>query len=693
MKSDIALFAKELLEYARYEGKEELYFQQLLKVNEAMGSSREVRQYIESAEHTIAERTACLMEYFDGALDESVINSFFQIDDKINESYTTEAMIQSFIELYYQLQGITYGTVYSIRKLDDDERSGIEEAISSRLSRPVRLGNKIEKSLLGGVRVVVGDYVWDGSYRTKLGKLRRDLLTDEDIIDAEDINAAIAEKMSQYDRQDEIEEQTGTNIGYVTEVADGIVKIKGLKGAMAGELLKIQATSVMAMNLEETSIGAVLLDNSKNIMEGSRVVSTRKIIEVPVGDGLLGRVVDALGRPIDGKGVIRASDYYPIERPAPGVIDRQSVSEPLETGLKVIDSMIPIGKGQRELIIGDRQTGKTAIAIDTIINQKGKDVKCIYVAIGQKNSYVAQIVEKLKQFGALSYTTIVCSNASELAALQYIAPYAGCAIGEYWMERGEDVLIVYDDLSKHAIAYRTLSLLLRRPPGREAYPGDVFYLHSRLLERSAKLSEARGGGSLTALPIIETLAGDISAYIPTNVISITDGQIFLQTELFNSGFRPAVDSGLSVSRVGSAAQIKAMKQVSSSLKLDLAQYQEVLDFAQFGSDLDPVTKKTIAHGQHLMAILKQPQYSPVPVEDQIMILLAAQKGLLEDIPVSAIADYSSQLVMDMHNNHQNLIWELLDRKSIDDDLMEEFVDAMWTFTDRYRRSNIEVQNG
>ncbi|MBR0386120.1 MAG: F0F1 ATP synthase subunit alpha [Erysipelotrichaceae bacterium] len=686
MKFDITLFAKELLELARYENKEETFFRQLQDVNEALGSSRELKQFIDDPDNNTTAKLNKLQESFNGALDENVVRTFFQVNDKIPLSHSAEPLLQSFIEQYYNLKGYLYGTAYSIRKLDDEELEGIEKAISSQLAKPVKIGNKIDASLLGGVRVEVGDSVWDGSYRTKLGKLRRDLLIDEDIQKAENIEKAIAEKIAGYDRQDEVDIQTAAGVGYVTEVADGIVKIKGLKGAMAGELLKIQATSVMAMNLEEDSIGAVLLDSSENVREGSRVVSTRKIIEVPVGDTLLGRVVDAMGRPIDGKGVLKPDAYYPIERPAPGVIDRQSVNEPLETGLKVIDSMIPIGKGQRELIIGDRQTGKTAIAIDTIINQKGKNVKCIYVSIGQKNSYVAQIVEKLRQFGAMSYTTVVCSNASELAALQYIAPYAGCAIGEYWMERGEDVLIVYDDLSKHAIAYRTLSLLLRRPPGREAYPGDVFYLHSRLLERSAKLSDERGGGSLTALPIIETLAGDISAYIPTNVISITDGQIFLQTELFNSGFRPAVDSGLSVSRVGSAAQIKAMKQVSGSLKLDLAQYQEVLDFAQFGSDLDPVTKKTIAHGQHLMAILKQPQYSPVPIEDQIMILLAAQEGLLEDIPVESVGNYTNQLISEMHSGSPELISELLEKQSIDSVLKEKLIDAMWVFTDRYRRS-------
>lgn len=693
MNLDITQYARELLELARFADKEEAFFRQLKLVYDRLNLETELRNFIDSSSNTIQEKQLKLLETFDGALEASVIKTFFQVSSKTKVSHSELSLLHAFMKEYYLLEGASFGLVNSVRPLDEDEIRNIEKAIAAHLGNEVILSNRIDRRLISGVSVEVDDFLWDGSYRTKLGKLRRDLLIDEDIKSAEKLSEAIEEKIGDYEQRDEIEIQTSDNIGYVTELADGIVKIRGLKKAMAGELLKIQAASVMVMNLEEDSIGAVLLDRGDNVREGSRVVSTRKIIKVPVGDGLLGRVVNALGQPIDGRGEIRADDFYPIERPAPGVIDRQSVNQPLETGLKIIDSMIPIGKGQRELIIGDRQTGKTAIAIDTIINQRGKNVKCIYVAIGQKNSYVAQIVEKLKQFGAMNYTTVVCSSASELPALQYIAPYAGCAIGEYWMEHGEDVVIVYDDLSKHAIAYRTLSLLLRRPPGREAYPGDVFYLHSRLLERSAKLSDEKGGGSLTALPIIETLAGDISAYIPTNVISITDGQIFLQTELFNSGFRPAVDSGLSVSRVGSAAQIKAMKQVSSSLKLELAQYQEVLDFAQFGSDLDPVTKKTINHGERLMAILKQPQYSPWPVEDQIAVLLAAQKGLLEDIDIDDIEDFNNQLVLEIHSAHQGMIDELLEKKAIDDELMGKMLEVLEAFSDRYRRSMGKVKNG
>ena len=423
------------------------------------------------------------------------------------------------------------------------------------------------------------------------------------------------------------------------------------------------------------------MGSDANIKEGDEVKRTGRIVEVPVGDCMLGRVVNALGQAIDGGDPIQSDKYRPVERVAPGVMTRKSVHQPLQTGLKCIDSMIPIGKGQRELIIGDRQTGKTAIAVDTILNQKGKNVKCIYVAIGQKASTVAQIVEKLRANGALEYTTIVSSTASEAAPLQYIAPYAGCAIGEEWMENGEDVLIVYDDLSKHAVAYRTMSLLLRRPPGREAYPGDVFYLHSRLLERAAKLNDELGAGSLTALPIIETQAGDIAAYIPTNVISITDGQIFLQTELFNSGVRPAVDSGLSVSRVGSSAQVKAMKQVSGSLKLELAQYRELQAFAQFGSDLDPATKATLDHGERLVELLKQAQYSPLTVSEQVLSLFAAKYKFLRDIEVKDIADYEKKMHAYMHEQHADIIAELDEKEAISPELEEKIKTALEAFKD------------
>lgn len=455
----------------------------------------------------------------------------------------------------------------------------------------------------------------------------------------EEISSVIKEQIKRYAAQLEV-----ADVGTVIQVADGIARIHGLLNAMQGELLEFPGEVYgMVLNLEEDNVGAVLLGDARSINEGDTVKTTGRVVEVPVGDAMLGRVVNALGQPIDGKGPIETDKFRQIERVASGVISRKSVDTPLQTGIKAIDAMIPIGRGQRELIIGDKQTGKTAIAIDTIINQKGKDVKCIYVAIGQKASTVASIVKTLEEFGAMSYTTIVASTASELAPLQYIAPYSGCAIGEEWMEGGQDVLVVYDDLSKHAAAYRTLSLLLKRPPGREAYPGDVFYLHSRLLERAAKLNDSLGGGSLTALPIIETQAGDVSAYIPTNVISITDGQIYLETDMFNAGFRPAINAGLSVSRVGGAAQIKAIKKIAAPIRVELAQFRELAAFSQFGSELDADTKEKLAQGERIREILKQPQYQPMPVENQVVIIYAATKKYLIDIPVDDILRFESEL--------------------------------------------------
>ena len=457
-------------------------------------------------------------------------------------------------------------------------------------------------------------------------------------INPEEISSVIKEQISRYAANLEV-----SQVGTVIQVADGIARIHGLENAMQGELLEFPGEVYgMVLNLEEDNVGAVLLGEQASISEGDMVKTTGRVVEVPVGDCMIGRVVNALGQPIDGKGPIETDSYRQIERVAPGVITRKSVDTPLQTGIKAIDAMVPIGRGQRELIIGDRQTGKTAIAVDTIINQKGKDVLCIYVAIGQKASTVASIVKTLQEYGAMDYTTVVAANASELAPLQYIAPYSGCAIGEEWMEQGKDVLIVYDDLSKHAAAYRTLSLLLKRPPGREAYPGDVFYLHSRLLERAARLSDELGGGSLTALPIIETQAGDVSAYIPTNVISITDGQIYLETEMFNAGFRPAVNAGLSVSRVGGAAQIKAMKKIASPIRVELAQYRELASFAQFGSELDADTRDKLIQGERIKEVLKQPQYKPMAVEYQIMILFVATRKYLMDISTDKIGQFEKE---------------------------------------------------
>ena len=496
----------------------------------------------------------------------------------------------------------------------------------------------------------------------------------------EEISSVIKDQIKRYAGELEVSE-----VGTVIQVADGIARVHGLENAMQGELLEFPGEVYgMVMNLEEDNVGAVLLGADRNINEGDTVKTTGRVVEVPVGDAMLGRVVNSLGQPIDGKGPIQTDRFRQIERVASGVITRKSVDTPLQTGIKAIDSMVPIGRGQRELIIGDRQTGKTAIAIDTIINQKGQNVKCIYVAIGQKASTVASIVKTLEEYGAMAYTTVVASTASELAPLQYIAPYAGCAIGEEWMENGEDVLVIYDDLSKHATAYRTLSLLLRRPPGREAYPGDVFYLHSRLLERAARMSEEYGGGSLTALPIIETQAGDVSAYIPTNVISITDGQIYLETEMFNSGFRPAINAGLSVSRVGGAAQIKAMKKIAAPIRTELAQYRELAAFAQFGSELDADTKEKLAQGERIKEVLKQPQYQPMPVEFQVIMIYVVTKKYLLDVDVDKVTRFEKEFFEFIKTNYPDIPSSIRDNKVISDEVEEELKKAIDSFKAEFK---------
>ena len=479
----------------------------------------------------------------------------------------------------------------------------------------------------------------------------------------EEISSVIKDQIKRYAADLEV-----SDVGTVIQVADGIARVHGLENAMQGELLEFPGEVYgMVLNLEEDNVGAVLLGSQHNINEGDIVKTTGRVVEVPVGDCMLGRVVNALGQPIDGKGPIQTDKYRKIERVASGVITRKSVDTPLQTGIKAIDAMVPIGRGQRELIIGDRQTGKTAIAIDTIINQKGQGVKCIYVAIGQKASTVASIVKTLTEYGAMGYTTVVAATASELAPLQYIAPYSGCAIGEEWMENGEDVLVVYDDLSKHAAAYRTLSLLLKRPPGREAYPGDVFYLHSRLLERAARMNEEYGGGSLTALPIIETQAGDVSAYIPTNVISITDGQIYLETEMFNSGFRPAVNAGLSVSRVGGSAQIKAMKKIAAPIRTELAQYRELAAFSQFGSELDADTKEKLAQGERIKEVLKQSQYQPMPVQYQVIIIYVVTNKYLIDVPVEDVTRFEQELFEFLDTKYPEVPNAIAQEKQISDE--------------------------
>ncbi|SKB31437.1 ATP synthase F1 subcomplex alpha subunit [Acetoanaerobium noterae] len=498
----------------------------------------------------------------------------------------------------------------------------------------------------------------------------------------EEISSIIKEQIKRYENKIDLQD-----VGTVIQVGDGIARIHGLEKCMAGELLQFEGdVYAMALNLEEDFVGAVMLGSDENIKEGDTVKRTGRIVEVPVGNQLLGRVLNALGQPIDGKGPINTDTFRPIETQAPGIIERKSVHEPLQTGIKSIDSMIPIGRGQRELIIGDRQTGKTTIAIDTIINQKGKDVICIYVAIGQKRSTVAQIVDTLEKAGAMDYTIVVSATASELAPLQYIAPYAGCSMGEHFMHEGKHVLCVYDDLSKHAVAYRAMSLLLRRPPGREAYPGDVFYLHSRLLERAAKLSDEKGAGSLTALPIIETQAGDVSAYIPTNVISITDGQIFLESELFFSGVRPAVNPGISVSRVGGNAQIKAMKKVAGTVKLAYAQYRELQSFAQFGSDLDKDTRDRLEKGERIVEVLKQPESSPIDVENQIMIIYAVNNNYLKDISVEDINSFETEFFKYMKEAYPEIGKDIATSKDISKDTEEKLKAAIEEFKTKFKNS-------
>jgi len=506
-------------------------------------------------------------------------------------------------------------------------------------------------------------------------------------IRADEIARVLREEIENYEQTLQVAET-----GYVVTVGDGIARIHGLDKVMAGELIEFpHNVSGIALNLDEDEVGAVLLGEYTAIREGDEVRRTGRIMSVPVGEAMVGRVVDALGRPIDGKGPIDTTQFSPIERIAPGVIDRKPVKEPLQTGIKAIDAMIPIGRGQRELIIGDRQTGKTAIALDTIINQKGQGVICVYVAIGQKRSTVAQVVKTLETYGAMEYTIVIAATASDPAPMQYIAPYSGCAMGEYFRDKGGHALCVYDDLSKHAASYREISLLLRRPPGREAFPGDVFYLHSRLLERAAKMSDEKGGGSLTALPFIETQAGDVSAYIPTNVISITDGQIYLQADMFNSNIRPAVDVGLSVSRVGGNAQIKAMKQVAGSLRLDLAQYRALAAFAQFGSDLDKASQAQLNRGRRLTEILKQPQYKPLPVEKQILILYAGTNAFLDDIPVEYCLQFEAELYRTVENGHPQILETLRVKKAIDDALKAEIEAMLKEFKQRFMSEHKLVQ--
>ncbi len=540
-------------------------------------------------------------------------------------------------------------------------RAAVDQVLAPTGEEPeIRLETEVKPDLIGGIRLQLGDTVYDGSVAGLLERTKNQLSafdsTDQELI------GALREELSKVNQDPEVYQ-----IGTVISVSDGICRVSGVSDAMAGELLEMKGgLRGMVMDLEQDNVGVVLLGNYDNLQEGHWVRRTGRITEVPVGSALIGRVVDALGNPLDGAGDLNTHNTRPVESPAPGVIDRKSVSVPMQTGIKAIDALVPIGRGQRELIIGDRQTGKTAIALDTIINQKGKDMICIYVAIGQKESTVAGVVQKLREHGAMDYTIVVCASASESAPMLYIAPYAGAAMGEYFMHQGKDVLIIYDDLSKQAVAYREISLLLHRPPGREAYPGDVFYLHSRLLERAARLSPEAGGGSMTALPIIETQAGDISAYIPTNVISITDGQIFLETDLFNAGVRPAVNVGLSVSRVGGSAQLGAMKQVAGRLRMDLAQYRELAAFAQFGSDLDKTTRATLHRGDRMTELLKQPQYSPMDASDQVVSIWAVNEGYADKVELKDIARFEKGLLSFVHERLPRLDDIILTGKKLDE---------------------------
>ena len=575
--------------------------------------------------------------------------------------------------------------VTTAKKLTVDEYQSISAILAEKLGREIFLNKKVDPSILGGIIVQVGDKVYDASALRKLKKMEV-VMNGIDIHDyaldkPEAMADAISAKLENYNVDADLEE-----VGIVEKIGDGIATVIGMKNAMAGELVELpHGVSGMVQNLNQDSVGIVLMGGETAIKEGDLVRRTGRIMEVPVGEALLGRVVSAIGAPIDGKGAIAAAEYRPVESPAHGIADRQSVDTPLQTGIKCIDALVPIGRGQRELIIGDRGTGKTAVAIDTIINQKGLGVICIYVAIGQKASNIARIVRTLEQHGAMEYTIIVAATAADSAPLQFLAPYCGVTMAEYFMDQGKDVLCVYDDLSKHAVAYRAMSLLLRRPPGREAYPGDVFYLHSRLLERAAKLNSIAPlkGGSVTALPIIETLAGDVGGFIPTNVISITDGQIFLESELFYSGIRPAINSGLSVSRVGGAAQIKAMKSVAGTLRLDLAQYRELAAFAQFASDLDKATKAQLDRGQRLTELLKQGQYCPLPVEKQVMAIYLGTKGYLDDVAVKDVTRCEKELLEFMEANHPEVGADIKATKKISDENEEALKNAIAEFKETF----------
>ena len=650
--ADIAAGARSDAEQIDYELRRKL-------TNAAVGEITEAAAQLMSAPE-YGERRAALTEKFVAELKDAI-----QVTpaDKVRLYETGEVSAVLWSE-----QPLEQTTVDEIRDIiaqafDDDE---------------VNIETDVDTSLIGGLRLQVGDTVYDGSLAHRLNVIRNSIVSEA--VPEGDVAEALRGRLSK-----EQSKLDAFQVGTVITLSDGICRVSGLSDVMAGEMLEFSGgLRGLVMDLEKDNVGVVMLGNYDNVQEGDEVRRTGKIIEVPVGEALIGRVVDALGRPVDGKGIIHATESRAIESPAPSVLMRRPVSVPMQTGIKAIDALVPIGRGQRELIIGDRQTGKTAIALDTIINQKGKDLICIYVAIGQKESTVASFVNKLREHGAMDYTIVVCANASEPAPMLYIAPYSGAAMGEYFMYNGKDVLIIYDDLSKQAVAYREISLLLHRPPGREAYPGDVFYLHSRLLERAARLSEEAGGGSMTALPIIETQAGDISAYIPTNVISITDGQIFLETDLFNSGVRPAINVGLSVSRVGGSAQLGAMKQVAGRLRMDLAQYRELAAFSQFGSDLDKATRDTLHRGDRMTELLKQGQFAPMEAADQVVSIFAASEGYADDVELADIARFERELLDYVHSSYPEIKDQIMTGKKLSAEQLEKLRSVITEFKKDFR---------
>ena len=650
--ADIAAGARSDAEQIDYELRRKL-------TNAAAGEITEAAAQLMSAPE-YGERRAALTEKFVAELKDAI-----QVTpaDKVRLYETGEVSAVLWSE-----QPLEQTTVDEIRDIieqafDDDE---------------VNIETDVDTSLIGGLRLQVGDTVYDGSLAHRLNVIRNSIVSEA--VPEGDVAEALRGRLSK-----EQSKLDAFQVGTVITLSDGICRVSGLSDVMAGEMLEFSGgLRGLVMDLEKDNVGVVMLGNYDNVQEGDEVRRTGKIIEVPVGEALIGRVVDALGRPVDGKGIIHATESRAIESPAPSVLMRRPVSVPMQTGIKAIDALVPIGRGQRELIIGDRQTGKTAIALDTIINQKGKDLICIYVAIGQKESTVASFVNKLREHGAMDYTIVVCANASEPAPMLYIAPYSGAAMGEYFMYNGKDVLIIYDDLSKQAVAYREISLLLHRPPGREAYPGDVFYLHSRLLERAARLSEEASGGSMTALPIIETQAGDISAYIPTNVISITDGQIFLETDLFNSGVRPAINVGLSVSRVGGSAQLGAMKQVAGRLRMDLAQYRELAAFSQFGSDLDKATRDTLHRGDRMTELLKQGQFAPMEAADQVVSIFAASEGYADDVELADIARFERELLDYVHSSYPEIKDQIMTGKKLSAEQLEKLRSVIAEFKKDFR---------